>query len=364
MMTIAELKSSTESGNKYHQTRNGMKFSHFETLAVVQTVKSGASDSGDEYLGVVLEAPFQASEQVTSISAFASRFSSDLLKSVMFSLVERSLVIIRGRISFYTTTEGETKMGVYPDQIIEVTDPATRDLWYYSMLESRVRNRVPFIIGDDIYILATELDLPSASVDGDDGMVIFSPATGVARSVEVPAVPVTSAPSIQPAQKPALPAIVREQARKDEPGDAFERFDDDTLIKYVANSTGQDISDVQRQVADVVEGSAGLVTQRAAIGVIAQHARVDMNGLVRGERLAELPSQPRHRAPPLSSPVPPDIETVIMEHLSRSGTAKMADIYAKVKNELGVNDNVTQNTLIDMFADGKVFIDMEDVSLP
>jgi len=205
-LTIAELKSASDSGNGSFETANGIKFTAVEIIGVVQRV-STKEDGG---VTVSIGPSFKANPAPEdNIFTFSGKFTDEAVVDAMNRTRQYAIVMLRGKFTMYIK-DSEQRIGVNPHQIIELDseagkDARTRELWLYTLLATRVSNKFPVIIGDDVHFLMTRDGI--AATPSGENMVIVNPGAVVSGGTIVPAPrPVAKpAPAASPAPKPALP---------------------------------------------------------------------------------------------------------------------------------------------------------------
>jgi hypothetical protein len=405
-LTVAELKSASDSGNGSFETANGIKFTNVEIIGVVQRV-STKEDGG---VTISVGSSFKPGTDPDIIYTFSGKFTDEAVVDAMNRTRQYSIVVLRGKFTMYIK-DNEQRIGVNPHQIIEVDseggkDARTRELWLYNLLATRVANKFPVIIGDDVHFILTRDGIVSAPAS--EGMVIVNPGAVVSGGTNVPVPkPVAKpAPAANPAPKPALPQKlaaakpVPKPVSKPSPASSPAGKDDAAIAKIIdaiAEQSGSGREAIAEEVKGMEDG--GFMPALASAIECAKIHDVDVSDIV-GQAIetpikvpeektappipkpaaakptpvpakpAKAPAtaiapkpakKPAEKTPsaktPAAKPAGKDVASEIIGYLDQhEGTGNINDIYASLKGA-GIEMNVAEAAIVDLHGKGTIIID-------
>jgi RPA family protein len=383
-LTIAEMKSASEPDKGRFETKNGIKFSGIETIGMVQNDPI----TKDESTSFVIKATLSQQDPAT-ILVHAKKFSDERSEKMVMKLAgiaKQTLVLVRGKLSIYQK-DGQTSTSISPHLIVELDsadDASTRDLWYYKLLKSRIENRYPLLVKDELYALADELGLKQ-SPDPNDGELstVTQSVTGSAGTSVMPTSPQRKAASITPAPapKPAIPQQIKERAETSMPKKPAITGSVADMIKHISTELGMDEHSIAEQIAGLQQEQGGVLTQISATLLLAENLEVDMSKFT-------LPSKPSPKPVPAQKPsiakpaksIKPAEKTPAMKQQQatediirkrvieilgeNAGTINMSVVQEKMKKELNADGKLITEILLKMLQEDKINIDGEVVSSP
>jgi hypothetical protein len=185
-----------------------------------------------------------------------------------------------------------------------------------------------------------------------------------------------------PARSPEIPREIQKkvEAKKSSSGKPDDDVSVDQIVNLIVRDAGLDIEEVRNRVKEIADELGDLITETGAAFSLAETLSVDVSGLKPGAKPVTKPVAKPAAKPVATKPVAKPVSKVkpaasketkkgeilslIKDLATSSGGKTTVDaVYAAVKSKFSIDDNVTQDVVLQLYTDGKVEIDGENVTV-